>query len=65
MVKGAIPLHVQHTLEDVGGGTRLRVVLEGEPGGLLRFAGGAVKRQAQTQLESDFARLKRVLEAGA
>jgi carbon monoxide dehydrogenase subunit G len=64
-VSGPIPFSVQHTLEpeDGGGATRLRVELEGEPGGLFKLAEPLVMRNAQRQLEADFAALKEMVEA--
>jgi uncharacterized membrane protein len=65
-LSGPIPFQVQHALEPSdGGGTKLRVTLEGEPGGLLKLAEPLVMRNAQRQVASDFATLKRLVEAGA
>jgi uncharacterized membrane protein len=62
---GPIPFRVRHTLEpaDGGGTTRLRVELEGEPGGLFKLAESLVMRNARRQLEGDFAALKQLVEA--
>ena len=62
---GPIPFQVRHTLEptDGGGATRLRVELEGEPGGVFKLAEPLVMRNAQRQLEGDFAALKELVEA--
>jgi carbon monoxide dehydrogenase subunit G len=58
-----IPFQVQHTLEPSnGGGTKLHVTLEGEPGGLFKIAEPLVMRNAQRQVASDFATLKRLVE---
>jgi carbon monoxide dehydrogenase subunit G len=61
---GPIPFEVRHTLEpaDGGGATRLRVELEGEPGGFFKLAEPLVMRKAQRQVEEDFAALKRMVE---
>ena len=40
VVEGPLPgLEVRHSLEQSGGGTRIRIVAEGSPGGVFRFAG--------------------------
>jgi uncharacterized membrane protein len=63
-LSGPIPFRVQHTLEpSSGGGTRLHVTLEGEPGGLFKIAEPLVMRNAQRQVATDFATLKRLVEA--
>jgi carbon monoxide dehydrogenase subunit G len=63
---GPIPFQVRHTLEPTEGGdaTRLRVELEGDPGGLFKLAESLVMRNVQRELEGDFARLKELVEAG-
>jgi carbon monoxide dehydrogenase subunit G len=63
-LSGPVPFQVQHTLEPSnGGGTKLRVTLEGEPGGLFKIAEPIVMRNAQRQVANDFATLKRLVEA--
>jgi carbon monoxide dehydrogenase subunit G len=63
-LSGPIPFQVQHTLEPSnGGGTKLHVTLEGEPGGLFKIAEPIVMRNAQRQVANDFATLKRLVEA--
>jgi carbon monoxide dehydrogenase subunit G len=65
-LSGPVPFQVQHTLEPSGpGGTTLSVTLEGEPGGFFKLAEPLVIRNAQRQIENDFATLKRVVEARA
>ena len=65
-LSGPIPFQVQHMLEPSGaGGTKLSVTLEGEPGGFFRLAEGLVMRNAQRQVQNDFATLKRMVEARA
>ena len=65
-LSGPIPFRVQHTLEPSnGGGTKLHVTLEGEPGGLFKLAEPLVMRNAQRQVANDFATLKRLVEARA
>jgi uncharacterized membrane protein len=64
-LSGPVPFEVRHTLEpaDGDGATRLRVELEGEPGGFLKLADALVERSAQRQIERDFATLKELVEA--
>ena len=61
-VEGPIPLSVRHTLEPSGGGTRLEVVGEANPKGVLRFAAGGVAKTAEAEFRRDFERLKELLE---
>jgi uncharacterized membrane protein len=65
-VSGPMPFQVRHRLEPQNGGaaTRIHVELEGEPGGVFRLAEPLVMRNAQRQIEGDFATLKRMVEAG-
>jgi uncharacterized protein YndB with AHSA1/START domain len=62
---GPIPFRVRHTLEpaDGGGATRLHVEVEGDPGGVFKLAESLVMRNAQRQIEGDFATLKQMVEA--
>jgi uncharacterized protein YndB with AHSA1/START domain len=64
-VAAPIPFAVRHLLEpeDGGGATRIRVELEGEPGGFFKLAEPLVIRNAQRQIERDFATLKEMVEA--
>jgi carbon monoxide dehydrogenase subunit G len=58
-----VPFAVRHELEpDGAGGTRLRVVGEGDAGMLPGFAAGIMARRAEKQFRKDFERLKRALE---
>lgn len=58
-----VPFTVRHELEPSAGGTRLRVVGEGEAGMLPGFAAGVMARRAEKQFRKDFERLKRLLES--
>jgi uncharacterized membrane protein len=64
-LSGPISFRVRHRLEpaDNDGSTRIHVELEGEPGGLFRLAEALVMRNAQRQIEGDFATLKEMVEA--
>jgi carbon monoxide dehydrogenase subunit G len=58
-----VPFSVRHELEpDGSGGTRMRVVGEGDAGLLPGFAAGIMARRAEKQFRKDFERLKRLLE---
>jgi carbon monoxide dehydrogenase subunit G len=58
-----VPFAVRHELERSDGGTRLRVVGEGDAGLLPGFAAGLMARRAEKQFRRDFERLKRILES--
>jgi uncharacterized membrane protein len=62
-LSGPIRFQVAHTFEPTDGATRLRVVVEGETGGMLRFTGPIVARQAERQFRADLVRLKETLES--
>lgn len=59
---GPLDFHVVWTYEPDGGGTLMRYLLEGEPGGFFKVAEGMVKRQVDKQLEKELDNLKAVLE---
>ncbi|MBA2476404.1 MAG: SRPBCC family protein [Actinobacteria bacterium] len=63
VVSGPVRLTVRHVLEPFEGGTRLRAVGEGEPGGSVPIPGPLLARAVKKQARSDFAALKRLLEA--
>jgi uncharacterized membrane protein len=62
---GPIPFEVRHDFEPADGGsaTQLHVELEGEPGRFFKLAEPLVVRNAQRQMEGDFATLKELVEA--
>jgi uncharacterized membrane protein len=62
-LSGPIRFEVRHSFEAVADGTRVHLGAEGEAGGLLRFAGPMVARQAEQQFRGDLQRLKQVLES--
>jgi uncharacterized membrane protein len=61
-VSGTVAIEVRHLFEPFDGGTRIRVLAEGNPGSLGRLGGRFVRRAAERELKRDFARLKDVLE---
>jgi uncharacterized protein YndB with AHSA1/START domain len=64
VVSGPLPFHVRQLLEPVEGGTRIDVVIEGEPGGFFKLAEPLVVRAVERELANNLATLKDVLEAG-
>ena len=62
VVEGPLHLSVEHTFEPVGESTRITVVGHGDAGRLFSLAGPLVARAVRKQSESDFARLRAVLE---
>lgn len=65
VVSGPVPFRVSERLSPTTGGTRIDIVLEGEPGGFFKLAEPLVARAAKRQLEADYATLKDLLEARA
>ena len=60
---GPFPMALSYTVEPAGAGTRLHVVSEAEPGGLMKLAGPMIDRMARRQIAVDHANLKRLLES--
>jgi hypothetical protein len=63
VVSGPIPFQVWQNLHAVEGGTKIDVVIEGEPGGFFRLAEPLVVRAVGRELASNLATLKDVLES--
>lgn len=63
-VSGPIPFDVHQTLAPVGAGTRIDVVLEGEPGGFFKLAEPLVVRAVERELQNNCSTLKDILETG-
>ena len=63
VVSGPVPGRVQHLLEPVDDGTRLRLVGELAGGGLRGLAGPLLERAAKREADADLRRLKSVLES--
>jgi carbon monoxide dehydrogenase subunit G len=61
---GPVKFTVDHELATQGAGTRLTLVAEAEPGGLMRLTGPMIARTAEQQFRQDFDRLKELLESG-
>ncbi len=62
VVAGPVPFEISQTFEPVGNGTKVSIVIEGEPGGFFKLAEGMVKKQLETQIAADFERVKKLLE---
>jgi carbon monoxide dehydrogenase subunit G len=64
-LSGPVRFTVRHRLSERGGGSRLDVEAEADPGGGLgRLVRPMIERAAEHELKADFQRLKRILEAG-
>ena len=61
-VSGSVNMRVEHDLVSSDAGTKLRVVGEGEAGGVMKLAAPMIKRQAKQMFEADLGRLKQLLE---
>lgn len=62
VVEGPVPFEITQTFQPVDGGTKVTIVLEGEPGGFFKLAKGPVQKQVQSQIVADFERAKKILE---
>ena len=63
VLSGPVPFSFEQTLEPTDGGTNVRVVLEGEPGGFFKLAEPLVERAVKRQMKADYEQLKDILEA--
>ena len=63
VTSGPVPFHVQQTVEPTGEGSRINVVIEGEPGGFFKLAEPLVERAVRRELEGNLATLKDLLES--
>jgi hypothetical protein len=64
VVSGPIPFHVRQMFESLDAGTKIDVVIEGEPGGFFKLAEPLVVRAVGRELANNLATLKDILEAG-
>jgi uncharacterized protein YndB with AHSA1/START domain len=62
VTSGPVPFHVEQTVEPEGTGSRVSVVIEGEPGGFFKLAEQLVERAVRRELEGNLATLKDILE---
>jgi hypothetical protein len=65
VTSGPVPFHVVQTVEPADGGSRISVVMEGEPGGFFKLAEPLVERAVRREIEGNFATLKDILESGS
>jgi len=65
VTSGPVPFHVEQTVEPERDGSRVSVVMEGEPGGFFRLAEPLVERAVRRELEGNLATLKDILEEGS
>lgn len=62
VIEGPVLFEVTYIFNPKEGGTEVTIVLQGEPGGFFKLAEGLVRKQLESQLASDFARAKKILE---
>ena len=62
VTEGPMKIEVSQTFEAVDGGTKVTVMIQGEPSGFFKVAEGMVQKQLQSQMASDFERAKKILE---
>jgi uncharacterized protein YndB with AHSA1/START domain len=62
-ISGPVPFENTLLLTSIEGGTKVDLILEGEPGGLFKMAGPAIVPLARKQLESQLSILKKTVEA--
>lgn len=62
VIEGPVPFEFTQTFEPMDEGTKVTMVIEGEPGGFFKLAGGMVQKQLQTQTAADFEKAKKILE---
>lgn len=63
VVSGPIPFEVRQTFEPADSGTKIDVVIEGEPGGFFRLAEPLVVRAVGRELANNLATAKDLLES--
>ena len=63
VTSGPVPFRVEQSVEPAGEGSRISVVMEGEPGGFFKLAESLVERGVRRELDGNFATLKDILEA--
>ena len=63
VTSGPVPFHIEQTTEPEGEGTRISVVIEGEPGGFFKLAEPLVERAVKRETVANTETLKDILEA--
>ncbi|MCI4318908.1 MAG: SRPBCC family protein [Thermoplasmata archaeon] len=56
------PMHIRYELDEVPGGTRVRIRTSGEPKGFFRLAAPLMKGQVRKSITNDLGQLKAQLE---
>ena len=59
---GPVPFTVRWELEPISGGTRVKVIAEAQPKGLIRFFGPLMMSIRKRQFERDLANMKKLIE---
>lgn len=62
---GPMQVNITVTLKPVGSGAKISLHAEGNPAGVFALAEGILAGKLKSEMESNLARLKAVLEAGA
>ena len=62
VTEGPVKIEVSQMFEAVDGGTKVTIMIQGEPSGFFKVAEGMVQKQLQSQMTSDFERAKKILE---
>lgn len=60
---GPMQVNIVVTLKPVGSGTKISLHAEGNPGGVFAFAEGILAHKVKSEMETNLARLKSVLES--
>ena len=64
-VKGPFPMDVSYDFEEAGGGTLVRIRIQGEASGFYKLAGPLMSRSVKRNITNDLKTLKSLLESGA
>jgi carbon monoxide dehydrogenase subunit G len=62
---GPMQMNMILSLKTVGTGTKLSLNVQGNPAGIFKLAEGVMTGQVKSLMESNFSKLKSVLESGA
>jgi hypothetical protein len=62
VVSGPVAFHVRHLFEEHDGGTRLRVIGEGEPGRAFKLGRRLLVAAVERQFDADLSTLRQLLE---
>jgi uncharacterized protein YndB with AHSA1/START domain len=62
VLSGPVAVTIHHLFEPLGERTRVTIVAEARPGGVLRLAAGVMAKAAEHEAGADLSRLKKLLE---